>query len=186
MNNIDKRINEEIFNEMVGKTLKCIMYDPLFFPNSAYGIVCLNIEDKYYKVSNQIEVEDYFGINEDVAKFDVTKCIKEDIHSYIENRKIHNTPINQLIKNIKVVNENQQLFEDEKKTYDVWITRGFIIELADGLEISFEKEIWFSEEINIEQGHDLIDEFFSTFRITNGWSPPYTMICERKIINYKK
>lgn len=186
MKNINKRINEEIFNEMVGKTLKCIMYDPFFFPNSAYGIVGLNIEDKYYKVSNLIEVEDYFGTNEDVAKFDVTRCIKEDIHSYVENGKIHNTPINQLIKNIKVVNEHQQLFEDEKQTYDVWITRGFIIELADRLETSFEKEIWFSEEIGIERGYKLIDKFSPISIMTEGWGPPYTMICERKIINYKK
>lgn len=182
MKSIDKRITKEIFNKMVGKRLNYIMHDPFIYSNSVYGIVGLNIEDEYFKVSNQIEVEDFFGAKEDVARFDVIKDQKENIHSYVDGVNMSATPINQLIKGILVVNEHQQLFEDEQQTYDVWITRGFIIELADGLEISLEKEIWFSEEINIERGYNLIDKFSPISRVTEGWSSPKKMVCEREIL----
>lgn len=70
--------------------------------------------------------------------------------------------------------------------YITLTSKSFIIELADGLEISFEREIWFSEEINIERGYKLVNKFSPISTITEGWCSPYAMICERKIINYKK
>lgn len=70
--------------------------------------------------------------------------------------------------------------------YITLTSKSFIIELADGLEISFEREIWFSEEINIERGYKLVNKFSPISTITEGWGSPYAMICERKIINYKK
>lgn len=91
-------------------------------------------------------------------------------------------PVNQIIKHIKVVNEHQQLFEQDQQTYDVWITRGFVIELADGLEVSFEKEIWFSEDINIERGYKLVDKFFPISRVMEGWDLPQKMICKRETV----
>ena len=182
---IDERItkcNGDIFKEMIGKKLISIMHDPFVYTNSVYGIAGLNVADSFYKISNKTEVRDYFGVEEDVAVFNIMKADKANIHSCIEDVKMIEMPVNQLIKHIKIVNEHQQLFEQEQQTYDVWITRGFIIELADGLEISFEKEIWFSEDINIERGYKLFDKLFPISRVTEGWELPQKMICKRETI----
>lgn len=182
---IDKRIgngDSGIFRDMVEKTLLCIMHDPFVYSNSVYGIVGMNFDNTFYKISNKSNVQDYFGAKEDVAIFNITKDEKKNIHSNIEGEKMIEIPINQRIRHINVVNEHQRLYENTQQTYDVWITRGVIIELADGLEISFEKEIWFSEEINIERGYKLIDKFFPVSRIEEEWPFPKKMICKREII----
>ena len=182
----DDRITKNtdgIFSELIGKELINISHDPFVYTNSVYGIAGLNIDGASYKVTNEIEIRDYYGENEDVAVFKISKDEPENIHSYIEGATMITTPINQKIIRIDVVNEHQCLYENGKQTYDVWITRGFIIELEDGLQLSFEKEIWFSEDINIERGYKLIDKFFATDRIKEGWSEPKEKICNREVIS---
>lgn len=184
---IDDRIvskKDGIFNAMVGKTLESICHDPFVYSNSVYGIAGMKVEDTYYKVSNEIEVRDYFGEKEDVAVFNISEDIPENIHSMIEDSSMITVPINQKIKYIDVVNEHQCLYENGAQTYDVWITRGFVVELEDGLQISFEKEIWFSKDINIERGYNLIDKFFPVNRVIEGWSEPKKMVCEREVIRF--
>jgi hypothetical protein len=184
---IDDRIvskEDGIFTAMIGKYLDSIFHDPFVYTNSVYGIAGMKVGDTFYKISNEIEVRDYFGEKEDVAVFKISEDVPENIHSLIEGNAMITDPIHQKIKHIDVVNEHQRLYENGAQTYDVWITRGFVVELEDGLQISFEKEIWFSEDINIERGYSLIDKFFSTDRVSEGWSEPYKMICERKIIRF--
>ena len=184
---IDDRIvskEEGIFNALIGKKLESICHDPFVYTNSVYGIAGMKVEDAFYKVSNEIEVRDYFGEKEDVAVFKISEDAQENVRSLIEDSSIITVPIDQKIKHIDVVNEHQSLYENGVQTYDVWITRGFVIELEDGLQISFEKEIWFSEDINIERGYHLIDRFFSVDRVTEGWSKPKKMICEREVIRF--
>lgn len=184
---IDDRIisdSEGVFQEMIGKNLTGILHDPFIYTNSVYGIVGMNLEDTFYSISNRIEVRDYYGRNEDVAIFKLKKDKPENIHSYIDGCKMITVPINQRIINIDVVNEHQCLYVNGEQKYDIWITRGFIIELEDGLQVSFEKEIWFSEDINIERGYNLIEKFFSINRIVEGWSGPNKMVCEREVIHF--
>lgn len=183
---IDDRItseNEGIFRELIGKKLLSISHDPFIYTNSVYAIVGMNFEDTFYSISNRIEIRDYYGNDEDVAVFKLNKDKPENIHSYIDGCKMITVPINQKIINVDVVNEHQRLYVDGEQRYDVWLTRGFIIELEDGLQISFEKEIWFSEDINIERGYNLIDKFFSINRVVEGWSEPKKMVCEREVIH---
>ncbi|MCD7808528.1 MAG: hypothetical protein LUH02_04235 [Erysipelotrichaceae bacterium] len=45
--------------------------------------------------------------------------------------------------------------------------------MVDGLQISFEKDIWFSEDINIERGYNLIDKLHSVDDFINNWEPPF-------------
>ena len=56
--------------------------------------------------------------------------------------------IENTISKIQIVNENQKVFYKGEQTYDVWVTRGIIFLFADGLELSFEKDV-FSELIFI-------------------------------------
>lgn len=184
---IDDRIIKEkegIFADMIGKRLVSISHDPFIYSNSVYGIAGIKTEDDTYKVTNLIEVRDYFGEMEDVAVFKVAEDVPENIHSYIQGETLITTPVEERIVSIDVVNEHQCLYENDVQTYDVWITRGFVITLEYGLQISFEKEIWFSEDINIEKGYKLADKFFSLDRVTEGWSEPKKLICERETIHF--
>ena len=52
-------------------------------------------------------------------------------------------PVGCRVKEIQIVNEHQKLYEDEVQTYDVWLTRGIVFVLEDGLEIALEKNVWF-------------------------------------------
>ncbi len=185
MISVDDRIESgerSVFQELIGKKLVSISHDPLVYTNSVYGVAGISTEDAAFRVSNEIEVRDYYGENEDVAIFKVIKDKPENIHSLIDGGEMITVPVNQKITHIEVVNEHQRLYEDGDQTYDVWVTRGFILTLEDGLQMSFEKDIWFSEEINIERGYNLIDKFFSLERVTEGWSELKKMVCEREVI----
>ena len=182
---IDDRIvatNTGIFSEMIGRRMLCYKHDPFQYSDSVYGIAGLFIEDKIYAITNSVEIRDYYGSNEDVAIFKVSHSLEENIHSYIQGETMINIPVNQVIKNISVINEHQRLYENDHQTYDVWLTRGFLIELEDGLQICFEKDIWFSEDINIKRGYHLEEQFLPLENITSEWEPPYRLECERETI----
>lgn len=68
------------------------------------------------------------------------------------NTDMTNIPVEEMIQEIQIVNEHQELFHLGVKTYDVQVTRGIIFLLQNGGEISFEKNIWFSEMISIHKG----------------------------------
>lgn len=82
----------------------------------------------------------------------------EDIHSFFENTNQIDTPFNEPIKKITLVNEHQKV-EISSDIYEMWITRAIIFHLKTK-DIYFEKDnTAFSEEIEIKRGHKLIDEF---------------------------
>lgn len=189
MISIDDRIvktDAGIFSEMLGHKLLSYRHDPLMYSQSVYGIAGLFLEDRSYAVTNLVEVRDYYGSNEDVAIFKISQEKENEIHSYVQGETFISTPVNQRIIKVLVINEHQRLFKHEQQTYDVWLTRGFIIELEDGLQISFEKDIWFSEDINISRGYHLEKHLLPTNRITDEWENPFRLTCEREIITFQK
>ena len=185
---IDDRIVIEktgIFSEMVGSRMLSYKHDPFQYTDSVYGISGLFMENQIYAVTNRVEVRDYYGSEEDVAIFKVSHAKADDIHSYIQGESLINIPVNQVIKKILVVNEHQCLFENDSQTYDVWLTRGFVIGLEDGLQICFEKDIWFSEDINIKRGYRLEEQFMPMDSITDDWESPLRLECERKTVVFE-
>jgi len=83
------------------------------------------------------------------------------------------------------VNECQRLFENGIQTYEVLITRGIIFKFKDGHELSFEKNIWFSEDITVEKGYDLIERFTPVEEFAEGWSGNYSGECVRELISFR-
>ena len=111
-----------------------------------------------YKIFNEQEATHYFDIYEDVAIWNVFKTNDSDIQSYLTNVKQINTPINEIIKKITLVNENQIAVIDSIK-YELWVTRSIIFHL-ESKDIYFEKDsAFFSEQIEIKRGHNLIKEY---------------------------
>lgn len=163
--------------ELIGKQFEYYKQDQFLFTNDVYGIVGICIEKALYVLTNFVEIRDYFGSNEDVGVFRFSSAEDGDIHSYVQGKEMIKMPVNAKIKKITVVNEHQQLFQNGIQTYDVELTRGIVFELDDGLEISFEKDIWLSEDITIKKGYNLIEEFSPTD--TDGWDEGYEFVYKR-------
>ena len=170
MVNINDKITErclDTLQKLIGKQFEYYKQDEFLFTNYVYGIVGFCIENEYYTLTNFIETRDYFGSMEDVGIFKFCVARAEDIHSYIQGKEMIKMPVNNRISRITVVNEHQMLFKNDIQTYDVQLTRGIIFKFYDGLEISFEKDVWFSEDITIKRGYSLLKEFSPTD--AEGW-----------------
>lgn len=175
----------KIFRSMIGKIMYKYKCDPFEFSTSVYGIVGLLIDDKAYSLTNLVEVADYFGENEDVAMFKFQPAVYDEVHSMIENQTMVETPVDSVVSEISIVNEHQELFKNDIKIYDVQVTRGIIFKFDDNHELSFEKEIWFSENISVGKGYDLFSKFTPTTEFVESWSDGYWGECTREIITIK-
>ena len=186
MKQIDVRFTENMVNmlqSMIGKEFRKIKCDPFDYSPLVYGLVGLYIDERVFKLDNYIEAQDFFGTLEDVAMFKLHASEDSEIHSCGENVQMIEVPIMTRIVSIRVVEENQRLFVNNKQTYNVWLTRGVIFELEDEREVSFEKSIWFSEFIDVQRGYNLIDRFQPTDSFLEEWNEAegYRGECERVI-----
>lgn len=189
MKTIDIRFDKEtlsIINGLVGQQMLCYKSDSFVYTPSVYGIVGFCIGDKTYSLTNFVEVLDYFGTDEDVAVFRLNQCQPGDIHSYTDKEELIKTTVGEKITAIKVVNENQQLYYKGEQTYDVYTVRGIIFQFESGYELSFEKNVWFSEMITIMRGTSLMDKFVSTDDFTEGWEgiSDYEPKCYREVVTF--
>ena len=187
MKTIDIRFSKETYDRiesLVNQEFKMIRHDPLIYGPGAYGIVGVYVGDKVFAITNQTEVLDYYGAMEDVAVLRFDESEAAQITSLTNNEMV-NYPIESTIKEIRIVNENQQLFQQGTQIYDVYTVRGLIFVLEDGREISFEKPIWFSEEIYIQKGYDLFEKYSPTDEFGEGWEGDYRGECSRDIVTIK-
>lgn len=168
MNNTDIRFSKgamALLNSLVGKKLKKIAYIRMPYSSECVHIVVLSVDEKMYELTNTFKDMDYFGDFEEVAVFDfresdlnameTLKAKGSATNPYIE------TPVCQKISEIRIMNESQQLYCKGEQTYNVDTVRGIVFVMEDGREISFEKDIWFFETIEIRTGHNLMDEYAS-------------------------
>ena len=154
----DIRLNQTIFKQMINKSFIKYKCDPFVFTNSVTGIVGLYIGDKIFQLKNEQKEFHYFNSVDDISLWQITESKASDIQSaFIDINQIE-TPIEQIIKKITLVNEQQIAFINEQ-CYSLWITRAIIFHL-ENRDIYFEKDnTAFSEEIIIKRGHNLLEEF---------------------------
>ncbi len=184
MKTIDIRFSIETIDtirSLIGQRFESLKHDPFIFSPSVYGIVGMVIGGKSYTITNQVEVLDYYGKTEDVAVFHFQPAEYESIESFMDEGNMIEYPVENRITEIRIVNENQRLFHHDEQIYDVYTVRGIIFVLEDGREISFEKPIWFSEEIYIQKGYDLIEKFAPFEEFAEGWNGDYHGECSREI-----
>lgn len=154
----DLRLDEEIFKKMIGKQFNKYRCDPFVFTNSVTGIVGLYIGNQIYELKNEQTKFQYFDSINDVALWNIKEVKDSDIHSFFEDAKQINTPVNQKIEKITLINEKQVACIDNLN-YSLLVTRAIVFHL-ENRDIYFEKDnTAFSEEIEIKRGHDLLSEF---------------------------
>ncbi len=165
----------DILKSLIGTKLSEIHHDPFIFSNTSSQVVQICASDSTFYLYSFAEPMDYYGAEEDVAIW----SLEETQYNVVNEKSFIKMPINSTVKKIILVNENQKLFENEQQIYDVWVTRGIIIDLGD-YQISFEKAVWFSEDIIIRKGYNLIKEFSSVDNfINNNWSDNTRAECSR-------
>lgn len=183
MNKIDIRFSQTIMENLqhfIGTTFQKYCQRPFVFTNSVTQKLELHIDNSIYELNNYTEPLDYYGALDDVAVLH----LEEKEHECLIDPTLIDISVNEIIKEIHVIQENQRLFKNGKQIYDVWLTRGIIF-VFDTYEISFEKDIWFSEEIYINRGYDLINTFANVNRFCTDWDSEYRPECSREIIIIK-
>lgn len=185
---MDVRFSIETKNllmDMIGKTFQCYKCDKFDFSPSAYGVIGIKVDEVGYVFTNFVEVADYFGKTEDVAMFKMKQIDYNKIKSPYLEPNMSETRVRKIISEIAVVNEKQTLFENDLKKYEVNVTRGVIFKFRDEEELSLEKNIWFSEEITIRKGYDLIKQFEPIEEFYEAWSTPCRGECIREMVVIK-
>ena len=130
MVSIDVRLKNEdiqILQAAVGKTLDRVEHDEFVFTNTSSQAVRLVLGDAPFYLYSFTEALDYYGAEEDVAVWSV----EEKEYPLIADKNFVTTPIQEKIAAVRIVQEHQMLFENAQQTYDVWVTRGIIIEFGD-------------------------------------------------------
>ena len=182
MVSIDVRLKSEdvqILQEAVGKNLDRIEHDEFVFTNASSQAVRFVLGDDLFYLYSFTEPLDYYGAEEDVAVWSV----EEKAYPLIADKSFVTTPVQKRISAIRIVQEHQMLYENAQQTYDVWVTRGIIIDFGDH-ELAFEKPVWFSEDIVIRKGYDLIEKFQPVEEICKAgkWKDGVTMECSREMV----
>ncbi len=182
MKTIDMRFDEKICRGMLGKTFNKYRCDKFEFRNSVTQIVGLYIDKTVYSLTNIQEALDYFGYEEDISVFKIREVQDSDIRSAFENIDQIDTPVQECIQRILMVNDCQKTFRNNLQQYEVWLTKAIIFDFGDH-QISFEKDyVPFSEEIEIRRGYDLVSTLSSETNFLDEWDASVNAECSREII----
>lgn len=179
MISIDIRLKSNemaVLNSMVEKKLISVKHEPFVFVNSSSQVVQINSEIGEFYLYSFVESLDYFGSEEDVAVW----SLEAMPNKVVERKNFVETPFNENVKKIIVVQENQRLFQNEAQIYDIWLTRGIIFDFGER-QYSLEKAVWFSEDIYLQKGYDLINKFTSVDKfIDSDWDEDFKAECSRQ------
>ena len=180
MKTIDIRLKDdevEMLRSMIGKELSFVEHDEYqFTPTSSQALGMVVDNEEYYLYSFAEEL-DYFGNTEDVAVWSIT----DEKLPIIGMKSFVTTPIKETVKGITLIQENQRLYKNGEQIYDVWLTRGIIIDVGVR-QISFEKDVWFSEEIVFRRGYDLGKEFEPADSFCDHWDSSVKAECSREAV----
>lgn len=181
MKNIDIRFKEnevKYLRSLIGNPFHAILHDEFSFVNSSTQAVQFNIGDDVSYLYSFTEPLDYYGSIEEVAVW----TLEKETYPVVRNKKFITMPIELPILRILLVQENQQLFENGEQTYDVWLTRGLLFDFGN-VQLALEKAVWFSEEIYITRGQNLISKFSpaSDFCKPDKWSDGIEAKCFREV-----
>ncbi len=157
MKQYDFRFNTKLIKSIVGKTLIKYKHADFIYTNSVTGILGFEVDDCIYKLTNDYEALDFFGLDGEATVFRISKTKWNDAESLMYN-DINETLINEQINKIKLINDHTILSFNQNIEYDMWDTKAIIFCFKD-YEICFVKQdCWFSQEIEIYKGYSLLEK----------------------------
>lgn len=159
----------ETLRGLVGKTFESFDCDPFIYSPTVYGIVGLHINGEAYKITCNFNSIQRFFCLEDVAVLRFEECQPSDIASKMDDVKMINNPINDIIMSIDVVNDLESVTHDNNEL-ELCSTKGLIFHFASGNELSFEVGTWFTELITIQKGYNLISKFVPISDFYEEWN----------------
>ena len=180
MKSIDIRLKGqemELLKGAVGKVLNRYAHTPFTYNARAIQIIQLVIDSVDYYLRSETQPLDYYGSEEDVAVWKYTTVRPPVMDAY----EFVNTPMDSVIKRIKIVQENQRVFENGVQLYNNHVTRAIIFDFGDR-QLSLEKSVWFMEDIFVRRGYDLEKELAPTDDFCSDWNDGFSASCERDIV----
>lgn len=154
MKTVDIRLSKSqrtLLKELIGKEFKKYRCDEFHFRPAVYQIIGLFVGDNQYALENKIKPINYYGSEEDVAVLSFDRVDEHEISSHVVGGEQVDTPINQKIKNIRLVEDTHIMSLGEEDVYGFSYTKAIIFDLEER-QIVLEKDIWFSEDILIYRG----------------------------------
>ncbi len=164
----DVRFDEatrEVIQSLCGKELMSFECDDAAFGPfgvNAVETIAFHVGDACFEIRNLMEAHDRMGSHCDVAVLHFGRC--EKFRSALAKTRAVKTPIEERIRSIKVVEETQQILNKNTIVDEIHLVRGIVFTLGDGSELAIEKDVWFSKNLILTRGRNLISEFRSTER----------------------
>lgn len=155
MKKYDFRFDTTLIKSFVGKILAKYKHADFIYTNSVTGILGFEIDDNVFALTNEYEELDFFTLDDEATIFHISESDWNKVEPMINN-DINEICINEKIQKIVLVNDHTVLTVEQNEEYDMWDTKAIIF-YFDNHEICFEKQdCWFSQEIEICKGHDLL------------------------------
>ena len=139
-----------MLQNMIGKAFEAYTCDEFHFRPAVYQAVYFRVNNKTYSVENTLHNLDYFGSKEDVGVLRVRPCTDECASRVSKGIQV-NTPIERIVKRIKIVNDTYRMTENNLSDYEISFTKALIFCFEDR-QVVFEKDVWFSEDIFVYRG----------------------------------
>ncbi|MBQ9022162.1 MAG: hypothetical protein IJ113_09190 [Eggerthellaceae bacterium] len=154
MKTVDVRISQEERNllaSVVGKQFTKYRCDKIMFRPAVYQALGAFFDGLILSVENEAQPLDYYGAIEDVGVMRVRQVSPDNVVSRIVDGQQIDTPVNQVVRDIKVIDDTHYMEKDSETLYKFSYTKAIVFVLPDR-QVVFEKDIWFSEDILIYRG----------------------------------
>lgn len=153
----DFRFDTELIKSFIGKILTKYKHAEFMYTNSVTGILGFEINNIVYELSNEFEEMDFLTLDGEATVFRICKNKWGNINSMINN-DINEVNVGEMIKKILLINDHTTIKIDKNIAYDMWDTKAIIF-CFENHEICFAKQdCWFSQEIEIYKGHNLLEK----------------------------
>lgn len=155
MKQYDYRFDKNLLRSFVGKTFNRFVHPQFIYTKTATMYIGFMIDNVSYCIENDYESLDYFGWDNEAT---VTRLYEKPWQDIVEmwKDKASITEVQETIESITVINDHYSSFSNDVQNYDYWETRAIIFHFKDH-EVAFTKsDCWFSMEIEISKGHDLL------------------------------
>ena len=155
MKKYDYRFDTNLLQSFIGQTFQFYKHKKFMYTNTVSVWLEFMIKNRLFRLNNDFEEIDYFGWDDEA-----TICQLEEVDTSDSNNEedVVDTNVQEKIESIVLVDDHFCLTCYGKPEYDFWETRAIIFKFKE-YEISFEKQdSWFSLEIEMNRGYNLIDK----------------------------